>query len=108
MPFPPSADKNQDACESGLFGITGVQHSDFKQFNCLVGGLTRKGVTRGYAVALLPSSCFQDADSSADESSVMWFYQSAETNLDKTTTFLNFTAVNFVFGYQCRSLNKTS
>lgn len=52
-----------------------------------------------YAVVLLPASCFQDGKSS-NESSELWFYQSAETNPERNTTFLNFTADHFVFGYQ--------
>lgn len=59
----------------------------------------RKGSDMSYAVVLLPASCFQDGKSS-NESSELWFYQSAETNPERNTTFLNFTADHFVFGYQ--------
>lgn len=106
---------------SDLFSVTGVQHSDFEHSclahpwfeflsvaGCFVGGLTGKGVTSGYAVALSPSSRFPDAESPADDSSVLRFHQSAETNLDRNTALLNVTAVDEVFGYQCRPLSRTS
>jgi len=41
---------------------------------CFVVGYQEKEWHRGHAVALLPSSCFPDAEFSAYESSVLWFY----------------------------------